>query len=234
MINFLKLLFLTVILFLSNCADPPPGLPLVTGDIIVSCELTTSDNQTVQPEFVEVVLDGDSLGLHENPVKLKYIEVGEHFISSFANVEGTFYRSSPQRLVVAYQSNSELMINLTSSGALCISGIAGNESVDSFYVELDGVKLGVINNSGVIPIVSEGPHKIKISFASDTLMYEGWESELEVIVAETTYAEIEMICVSPFEDCHAPDISCLDFDGNNRFLFDHWGEAIFLYFFKST
>jgi len=228
-------LTLTVVfLMVSGCADSPPTKPEVTGSIYIECEITTSSDGTFMPEIIGVVLDGDSLGYFSNPAVINDVLTGQHLLDVFAESNDVIYRSQARSIVVVFESTVTVTIPLTGTGLLLISGFINGSVVDSVRLILNGIDLGTDSCPRSIPFISSGNHNIKIIANIDTLSYEGWMHDLIVIAAETTEVDIDMVNVLPFANNHAPDITCLDAEGNMRSLFRHWGEVIFLYFFRST
>ena len=223
-----------VLMMISGCTDPPPTKPEVSGAIYIDCEITTISDSTFTPEEIGVVLDGDSLGYFSNPATITDVLTGQHLLDVYAESNDIIYRSQARSIIIAFNSTVNVSISLTGTGLLTICGFINGSVADSVRLILDGIDHGTEVCPRSVPSVSSGYHDVKIMTKMDTLSYEGWICDLNVIAAETTEVDINMVNVLPFVDNHAPDITCIDAEGNMRSLFDHWGEVIFLYFFRST
>lgn len=230
---FIRMPLIALLLTL-GCGDPPITKPEVTGSIYIDSEIATDANSTTKPETISVILDGDSLGQFPNQSVIDNILTGQHLLDVFSVENVTVYRSRSRQIVVAFNSTSEVTIPLTDIGVLTINGFIEGVPADSLRIIIDGIDRG--KSSCPIPVlsISSGTHDIKVMTDLDTLMYEGYANDLKIIAAETTEVNFELVTVSPFVNNKAPDITSLDGDGNIRSLFNHWGEVIFLYFFRST
>lgn len=230
-----KIVLSGFLLLLPGCADPPPSMPEVTGTIAISASIEINPDSLFVPESVFVILDGDSIGNRSNPVKLRDIEVGEHFVSTFIQFDDTCFRSPVYRLLVAFNTTVAIETKMSSTGVLAVSPLIDNQPVDSCCIRLDGIVTSTEGiNPAVIRSVTTGTHSISVSTSIDTIHYEGWRCDAVVSAAETTFVDIDMQSVSPYVGFHSPDINCLDIDGRMCSLSEHWGEVIFLYFFTST
>jgi len=231
-------IFLALLFF--GCGSPPgaptsPPNPTVwMGSLAVKVTLIDNQNQRITPDSVWVVLNGDTLGLFPNPDTLTGIPEGTHTLRAYREYAGLTYQSVAHIFFVTWNTVTTVTVELTRSGVLIVSAVAGSVLPDSLLMKLDGDTLGWGANPYIASAVPMGEHKVVVSSVNSEQDWEGWKKGISVTAAETTRVNLAMDPVAPDSGWHAPDIAAMDLDGVNWSLSDHWGKVIFLYFFEHT
>ncbi|MDP8238685.1 MAG: hypothetical protein P9X24_06325 [Candidatus Hatepunaea meridiana] len=210
------------------------NVELKTGTIVVLSEIEITSDNSVTPETIGIILDGDSLGVRLNPDTLTYIPEGVHQISTYGLYDGKNYLGPERDVDVLFNQITDVNYSMFAGGILVINAGYDGQPLTEFGLKLDGNDLGVDVSPRILPNVDEGLHKLVVWTTVDEIDYEGWQCNIEVTLAETTRVDFEMQVVAPDSGFHAPDIDCIDIDGNSHSLSDHWGEVVYLYFFEYT
>ncbi len=243
--RWLILLIITTALSLSiGCGDAPGDAPILpppmvwTGSIAFVGNVEI-DGSSVRPDSINVILDGDTLGLLLNPSTIEDVAEGRHTIATYYRSAELITYTSPQKdIQVSYNRPSAVSIRLTRAdlrGLIQIQAATiDRQVIDSVAVILDGTDLGWGENPRLIADVTEGIHKLTVKADIDDTEWEGWVRGIPVSSDETTTIEPIMVEVAPLEGYHAPDLVVTDLDGERHILSDHWGEVIYLYFFEHT
>ena len=229
------LLFLWLLVV--GCGDSPPDMPTPvpnTGTIVVTGYVQPAPDSTFYTDSIGVILDGDSLGFYVNPCTIDNIPVGFHVIKVYFFLSGEMVSGCARSVEVIFAETTDIRIRMAAGGVVVINADYEGQTRDSLGVGLDGADLGIDIAPRIIPNISEGLHKLVAYSTDDTTNLEAWQGDVEVVRAETTRVELTLQAVAPFVGSHAPNIDCIDIDGNSYSLFDHWGEVIYLYFFEHT
>jgi len=179
------------------------------------------------------------LGYLVNPGTIAFVPEGDHRLATYLNHDGVDFIGTEQDVTVTFAEVTEIEYQLVTGGAISITA-AFNENILSEYgLKLNGTSYGVDAGPRTIGNIAEGRHKLviwydQINAPGDTTFIEGWQRNVRVELAETTFVYIEMQVVAPDSGFHAPDLECVDIDGNKHILSDHWGKVIYLYFFEYT
>ncbi|MBT3232165.1 MAG: hypothetical protein HN356_05060 [Calditrichaeota bacterium] len=237
MISIIKIIDILMLIFgvilISGCGEVPPVMPEVRGAVTVNAIIEINPDSLVIPESVFILLDGDSIGERANPYTFK-TRVGEHLLSTFIENANGFYRSSDQRFEVSYDSIATVNTVMSSTGIVVVNSTIENHPTDSCSIHMDGVFFKTAYDQPFVMLsIPDGPHNISLATRVDTTEYQAW-AEVTVSAAETTYVDLDLQMVSAYLGNHAPEINCLDMNGDTKSLSNHWGEVIFLYFFGST
>ena len=193
-----------------------------------------SGGAPIYPDSLGALLDDDSLGVLPNPALISEVPVGLHRIKTFASLLNQTYFSPVQTVFVEVDLTTTVNAQLTRTGVLIISATVDGIPVDSMGVKLDGDTIGMGVNPYSAERVTQGTHKLVVFASRNGGDWEGWLKEVQVTAAETTYVDVPMVAVGPDSGAHAPDLNCLDLDGGENSLSDHWGKVIYLYFFEHT
>ena len=205
-----------------------------TGGVDLLHSIEISPDSSFQPDSVGIIWDGDSLGYQPNPFSRLYVPEGDHEIAAYCRFEERDFIIPARTVSVTYNRITEWNLVMSAGGVLIVNATFNDQQIEEFGVILDGLDLGIGESPRVIPNISEGLHKLVVHSEIDTTQLEDWKQNLEVTLAETTRVELTLQVVAPFVGSHAPNIDCIDIDGNSYNLFDHWGEVIYLYFFEHT
>ncbi|NQT33940.1 hypothetical protein HQ587_02025 [bacterium] len=234
-------IFITILIpalvIIGGCGDSIPDMPTPvpnTGSIVVTGYVQPAPDSTVYTDSIGVILDGDSLGFHVNPCTIDNIPVGFHDIKVYFFLSGEIVSGRARSIEVLFAGTADVRIRMAAGGVVVVSADYDGQTQDSLGVRLDGTDLGIDIAPRVIPNISEGLHKLVAYSTDDTTNLEAWQGDVEVVRAETTKIDLTLQMVAPFVGSHAPNIDCIDIDGNSYSLFDHWGEVIYLYFFEHT
>ncbi len=210
------------------------GFNIMTGGMEVLSVLELSADSTMIPDSAGVILDGDSLGFQANPAILTYIPKGTHTVSTYVVFDGRDYLGPARGITVNFAEVTDVRIPMVAGGVIAVNADYDGSGLDSLGIQLDGVDLGVDIAPRIISNIDAGVHKLVAYALIDTVRLEAWRAGVDVALAETTSVDMTLQAVAPFVGSHAPNIECVDIDGNGYSLFDHWGEVIYLYFFEHT
>jgi hypothetical protein len=205
-----------------------------TGTVVILSRIDVAPDSIVTPDSVGVIFDDETLGLQPNPLTLSYIPEGRHSVATFGTFDGRDYIGPERAVEVVFNQISEVQVPLVAGGVVMVSALYEGSALDSLGVKLDGVDYGLDIAPRAITNVPAGFHRLVAYGVDDTTNLEDWREDVEVALAETTEVELELIAVAPFVGMHAPNIDCIDIDGNEYSLMEHWGEVIYFYFFEST
>jgi len=228
-----------LLLILFSCGDSPPDLPTPVpnvGTLVIEGYIQPAPGFIFCPISIGIVLDDDSLGFHVNPYTMADIQVGFYSVRIyfFQPDEDEIVSGRARSVEVRFADTTDIQIRMAAGGVVVVSADYEGMTRDSLGVRLDGIDLGINTAPRVIPNISDGMHKLVAYWTDDTTSLEAWDGDVEVVPAETTSVSLTLQAVAPFVGSHAPNIDCIDIDGNSYSLFDHWGEVIYLYFFEHT
>ncbi|MCF7810529.1 hypothetical protein K9N50_06035 [bacterium] len=207
--------------------------PLIfeAGSISVTGRISLNDPL---PDSIAVVLDGDSLGYHANPLSIPGVLTGSHTIVTYSEIDGSEFIGSSDDVVVTYNALTEVDITLATGGVLVVNATSDSAEVDSFKVILGDNDYGLNEAPRLLSNIATGTYQLQVWFHDDTVKTFGWQPNIEITASETTRVSIEMGPVSPFVGNFAPVIECTDFDSTNHRSLDHLGKVIYFYFFSGT
>ena len=238
--------FITLVLLLFimiGCGDQPSDPPILPPPIVWMGSLSIVgeidiDGSTVQPDSINVILDGDSLGTYLNPCTIPEVPEGVHSVATYYRLDLVTYTSPRRDVAVSYNQTSAVNVRLTRADLRGLIRIRAStvdlQVIDSIKVLLDGSDLGWGDNPRLIDDVTEGLHKITVMTDIDDTDWEGYARDIAVNANDTSDVDLELIAVSPLKESHAPELVVTDLDGERHILSDHWGEVIYLYFFEHT
>ncbi len=205
------------------------------GAVVVTSPVEFIPGRPEYPDSLGIVLDGDTLaGYHTNPDTLSLVVEGSHTIATFAVYQGQEFQGDPAPVTVAWGGMSNVTIELNSGGVMLVNAAYNSSPVAEFSLRLDGMDFGSAPGPRTIANVPAGTHRLTVYAFVDTCRIEGWASGLAVVRSETTYVDVDLQLVSPFEGFHAPSFDGEDVDGNKYCLAEHFGQVVFMYFFEST
>jgi hypothetical protein len=207
------------------------SLAFEAGSVIITGRISPDDPI---PKFIAVVLDGDSLGYHKNPLTIPGVLTGSHTIVTYSEIDGSEFIGSSEDVVVNFNALTEVDITLATGGVLVINATSNGVEVDSFRVLLGDNDYGLNEGPRTLSNISAGTYQLQVWFHDDTVETVGWEPSIEVVASETTRVEIALTPVSPFVGNFAPGIECTDFNGVSYKSLDHLGEVMYFYFFSGT
>ena len=204
-----------------------------TGTVVVLSRIDAAPDSVITPDSVSVIFDDETLGLQPNPLTLSYIPEGGHTIATFGTFDSRDYIGPERTVEVVFNQITDVHVPLVAGGVVMVSALYEGSALDSLGVKLDGVDYGLDATPRAITNVPAGLHRLAVYSVDDTTNLEDWRENVEVALAETIAVELELIAVAPFVGSHAPNIDCIDIDGNEHSLMEHWGEVIYFYFFES-
>ncbi len=229
--------FLLWLLILFSCGESPSDLPTPVpnvGTIVIAGYIQPAPDSTVYPDSIGIVLDEDSLDFHDNPYTIDNIQVGFYYVRIYFFQPDEIVSGRARSVEVRFADTTDIQIRMAAGGVVVVSADYEEQTRDSLGVRLDGIDLGIDTTPRVIPNISDGTHKLVAYCTDDTTSLEAWAGDVEVVPAETTSVDLTLQAVAPLVGSHAPNIDCIDIDGNSYSLFDHWGEVTYLYFFEHT
>lgn len=204
------------------------------GSISVRSFINISGGEQFELDSIGVILDGDSLGYHANPILLEMIPEGSHEISTFINYDGRDYVGPVRDISVELGQITTADIEMVAGGVIFVAARYDGQIVRQIGIKLDGETSEIASSPRVLTNVSSDKHILVAYAMNDTTRLEGWKTDVYVATGETLYVQINLQIVSPWEGFHAPDIYCKDIDGNTHSLAEEWGKVIYLYYFSYT
>ena len=216
------LLCFGMIAFVLSCGsspDDPPDLPSQvewTSSIQITGAIEV-EGETVDIDSIGVVLDGVDIGYLPNSSLIDDIPLGSYPLSTYYLYENVTYMSSIQTVTLSYGKIAEINAYLTRAdlrGWLSIHATIEGADADSFRIWIDGVNNGFGVNPRVISNIAEGSHKVGIARWLDDVLWENCLFDVIIIANDTAdIPVIDLSKVEPLVDSKAPDLYCIDIDG---------------------
>ena len=224
-----------------GCGTQPGDTPLVpdpmgwTGTVKIVGYLYI-DEVIIEIDSLGVIIDGVDLGYEDNPYQAELSERNTHSVETYYETDSLTYIFPARNVTVEHDKVREIRAQMTRSdrGWLLLDATAAGQAVDSVIIRLDGIERGT--HSVPVAFAGEvGSHKLVLFASTDEDLWEQWLSNVKIVSGDTTDIPtiiLEQVGVEVGE--HAPEIDSYDLENQYRYLSDHWGDVILLYFFKHT